>query len=176
MSDPSEPSEDANQRSETDSRSLAARAAQGKVLASENMLLVAEQSRKILTGVDVALQGVDRRPAAVATDTSFSDLPGVDAALLKPLQALPSPVTLEDAARDYAPMVHAADLGASGSRPDFPTFPAITKGAHMPTLTNNGAGLDGILGSTASHDQNGLIGRNHDSTAKGNSTPLTFLE
>ena len=41
----------------------------------------------------------------------------------------------------------------------------------MTTFTNNGGKDDGILGSTSSHDKNGVLGRNDDKTARKAATP-----
>ncbi len=41
----------------------------------------------------------------------------------------------------------------------------------MTTLSNDGGADDGVQGSTASHDRNGVAGRNDDTTAKNAATP-----
>lgn len=41
----------------------------------------------------------------------------------------------------------------------------------MSTLQNNGGTVDGVLGTTTSHDHNGVVGRNDANTAKGNAAP-----
>jgi hypothetical protein len=45
------------------------------------------------------------------------------------------------------------------------------QGGYVSTFINNGGTDDGILGSTASHDKNGILGRNDDTTARGAATP-----
>src|SRR5215475_11134278 len=41
----------------------------------------------------------------------------------------------------------------------------------MGTFANDGGTDDGIVGSTASHDKNGVLGRNDDTTARNAVTP-----
>ena len=41
----------------------------------------------------------------------------------------------------------------------------------MPTFTNDGGTKDGIVGITKSHDQNAVVGRNNETTARNAETP-----
>ena len=41
----------------------------------------------------------------------------------------------------------------------------------MPTFTNAGGNNNGVVGTTASHDANGVVGHNSDSTARNASKP-----
>lgn len=83
--------------------------------ASDGRLLMAEQSRTMFTTAEFEGPNADRRSDPLAVHTPFPELPGVDAAFLEPLRALPSPVTIKEAVRAFAPMVHKAEIGTAVS-------------------------------------------------------------